>query len=229
MPMFCPECGNVHPQEASGTAVLRCPRCGRALIAEQPAWAHPNAVPYPAAAAGAYAGYGAAGPIPLELPVAPRQFVPTPEYLAQRHDGWIVAHRWVATIVDEIVLFVGMLLLLVGAEALLGNALYQKTLIIWLLPLLAYYPVLEGLYGATPGKQLAGLRVVDANGNPPGLWKATIRTVLRLVEVNPFMLGGIVAAIAVLASRSRQRLGDMAAGTYVLTNDDMRALGRKFG
>lgn len=231
MAVFCPECGNVPPQETAGTA-LRCPRCGRTLLVEQPAWGDPAAAPYPAAAVragGAYAGYGAALPAYGELPAAPRRVLPRAEFLAQQHDGWIVVTRWLATLVDHVVLVVGSVLLLVGAEALLGNALYQKTILLWLLPPLAYFPVLEGLYGATPGKRLVGLRVVDADGNPPGLWKATIRTVLRLIEVNPFMVGGIVAAICVLCSRTRQRLGDLAAGTYVLTTDDLRAMGHKWG
>ncbi|HYH78573.1 MAG TPA: hypothetical protein VEX86_02225, partial [Longimicrobium sp.] len=104
-------------------------------------------MPYPAAAIGTYFGYGAAGPAPGELfEPPPPHLLATPEYLSQRHDGWIVAHRWAATMVDNVVLFAGMMALLVGAEAVLGNALYQKTVIIWLLPLLAYYPVLEGLY-----------------------------------------------------------------------------------
>jgi uncharacterized RDD family membrane protein YckC len=230
MPAFCPECGNVPPQEAGGSAMLRCPRCGRTLLVEQPAWGDPISAAHPAAA-GAYGGYGYGAALPAygELPAAPRRIIPRPDELARQYDGWIVAHRWLATLIDHVVLLLGMAGLLVGAEALLGSELYQKTVVLWLLPLLAYFPVLEGLYGATPGKRLAGLRVVDADGNPPGLWKASVRTVLRLIEVNPLMLGGIVAAICVLCTRSRQRLGDMAAGTYVLTTDDARAAqGRRF-
>lgn len=39
---------------------------------------------------------------------------------------------------------------------------------------------------------------------------------MRLVEVNPFLLGGIPAGIAVALSTYNQRLGDMLAGTYVV-------------
>ena len=48
-----------------------------------------------------------------------------------------------------------------------------------------------------------------------------MRTLLRLFEVNPLLLGGIPAAIAVLCSKNRQRLGDMLAGTYVIRTKDL--------
>ena len=62
-------------------------------------------------------------------------------------------------------------------------------------------------------------QVVDADGNPPGIGRALLRTVLRVIEVNPFVFGAIPAGIAVLASPNRQRLGDMAAGTFVVPHD----------
>jgi uncharacterized RDD family membrane protein YckC len=38
-----------------------------------------------------------------------------------------------------------------------------------------------------------------------------------LVEANPLLLGGLPAGIAILASERNQRLGDLAAGTLVVS------------
>jgi len=77
-----------------------------------------------------------------------------------------------------------------------------------------YYAVLEGLFGATFGKRLAGLRVTDLDGRRIGRQAAILRNVARLLDVLPFLylLGGILT----LSSGQHQRLGDRLAGTLVV-------------
>ncbi len=77
-----------------------------------------------------------------------------------------------------------------------------------------YYAVLEGLFGATLGKGLAGLRVTDVEGRRIGPQAAIVRNLARLLDVLPFayLLGGILT----LATRQHQRLGDRFAGTLVV-------------
>jgi len=77
-----------------------------------------------------------------------------------------------------------------------------------------YYAVLEGLFGATVGKGLAGLRVTDLEGRRIGPQAAIVRNLARLLDVLPFsyLLGGILT----LATRRHQRLGDRLAGTIVV-------------
>ena len=64
--------------------------------------------------------------------------------------------------------------------------------------------------------------MVDNTGRMPGMLKAGLRTITRLVEVNPFLFGGIPDGIAVTMSKRRQRLGDMHAQTYVVQVKDLR-------
>src|ERR1700680_271810 len=73
-----------------------------------------------------------------------------------------------------------------------------------------YYAVLEGLFGATVGKGLAGLRVTDLEGRRIGPQAAIVRNLPRLLDVLPFsyLLGGILT----LATRRHQRLGGPPAG-----------------
>src|SRR2546421_472123 len=78
----------------------------------------------------------------------------------------------------------------------------------------AYYIVLEGLFGATLGKLLAGLRVTDLEGRRLTRQAAILRNVARLLDVLPvlYLLGGILT----LTSQQHQRLGDRLARTLVL-------------
>jgi hypothetical protein len=61
------------------------------------------------------------------------------------------------------------------------------------------------------------LRVVREDGSPIHLGAAALRNLLRIVD-GLFLY--LVAAIAVWASPTRQRLGDRAAGTYVVLDSD---------
>jgi uncharacterized RDD family membrane protein YckC len=149
-------------------------------------------------------------------------FLTTPasaEEIAAQYDSGIVVRRWGATWIDFILLGV-LAAISLGVPANLRTA----TLLVVTLCVLAYFPVLEHLFGRTPGKFVCRVRVVDAAGRHPSWGQAIVRTLLRLVEVNPILLGGIPAGIAVLVSRKKQRLGDMAANTFVLKEDDVRVL-----
>jgi uncharacterized RDD family membrane protein YckC len=86
--------------------------------------------------------------------------------------------------------------------------------VIFLLVIAAYYVLGEGLAGATLGKWALGLRVVGPDGGKPGVWRAALRNLLRLVDGLPaFHLVGITL---VLRSPERARFGDRVAGTRVV-------------
>lgn len=124
----------------------------------------------------------------------------------------ILLRRWWSTIVD----YVAAALALVAAVSITPTQWQSGAVIAWICLVLLYFPLTEGLYGRSLGKLAAGLIVVGRDGRPPGLGRAALRTLLRLFEVNPLLLGGIPAAIAVGLSANRQRLGDMIADTYVV-------------
>jgi len=68
--------------------------------------------------------------------------------------------------------------------------------------------------GQTPGKRLAGIRVIREGGGPVDFQSACIRNLLGLADFLPgfYLLG----AFLVLLTQRGQRLGDMAAGTIVV-------------
>jgi uncharacterized RDD family membrane protein YckC len=139
----------------------------------------------------------------------------TPEQISSQYNYSIIARRWAAFWLD--VLF----MIALGVVLMLPEKLRGFTAATWVLILVAYYPVLEGLTGSSFGKWMCKIKVVDAQGGTPGIGKAIIRTLLRLIEVNPLLFGGLPAAIAVAAFPTRQRLGDKAANTYVLRCEDL--------
>jgi uncharacterized RDD family membrane protein YckC len=92
---------------------------------------------------------------------------------------------------------------------------------------IAYFIGPEAVWGRTIGKLATGLIVVDEKGRRPSIIQVVIRTLTRLIEVNPFLIGGIPAGIVVLSTGTRQRLGDLFAGTYVLPISVLRAFERQ--
>jgi uncharacterized RDD family membrane protein YckC len=82
---------------------------------------------------------------------------------------------------------------------------------------LGYFFAFEALWSRTPGKYFQGLVVTNADGGRCGWRGALIRTLLRVVEANPLLLGGLPAGVVILASKRNQRLGDLAAGTLVVS------------
>jgi uncharacterized RDD family membrane protein YckC len=145
---------------------------------------------------------------------------PSATSVAETYDGSIVVRRWLGAWVD----FVVLLSLLVVPDYLLGNETYRATLLVWVGLLVAYFPLMESLLGRSVGKFVTRTRVVNANGRNPSIVQSLVRTLFRLIEVNPLLVGGSPAGIAVLLSRHKQRIGDMAAGTYVVLERDARRI-----
>lgn len=134
--------------------------------------------------------------------------------LAARVDGGnIVLRRWAGCWLDFIVLaLLAALFLFSGA----GRPWAGAGLLVGFLAVLAYFPITEGLWGRSAGKWLTGTIVIDENGDPPGIPRVLVRTALRLVEVNPFLVGGVPAGLFALFTKHHQRLGDILANTYVV-------------
>ncbi|WP_417431020.1 RDD family protein [Halpernia sp.] len=93
----------------------------------------------------------------------------------------------------------------------------KGTIIILLLfPTIIYTLVLESLMeGQTFGKKLLKIRVVKIDGYQAGFSDYLMRWFFRLIDV--FTNSGVIALITIIVSKNNQRLGDMVAGTAVIT------------
>ena len=81
------------------------------------------------------------------------------------------------------------------------------------LPVLFYPFICEAFFnGQTIGKRSQKTRVVNADGSQPGIGQLFLRWLLLMIDEGFFFVG----LIAIMLNRKGQRLGDMAAGTYVI-------------
>ena len=81
-----------------------------------------------------------------------------------------------------------------------------------------YHPILEiVMQGRTPGKRIAGIRIVTQSGDVPGVSAILIRNVLRLVDSLPGVY--VVGLTAAILTEQSVRIGDMAAGTLLVYED----------
>lgn len=88
--------------------------------------------------------------------------------------------------------------------------------ILFFFPVMVYSVTLESFFeGQTIGKKLIKIKVVKIDGYQAGFGDYLIRWLFRIVENN--MLGGLIGLIAMSVSDKTQRMGDMAAGTAIIT------------
>jgi uncharacterized RDD family membrane protein YckC len=78
-----------------------------------------------------------------------------------------------------------------------------------------YFAIFESLWnGQTPGKRLAGIRVIKESGRPINAFEAMGRNFLRVVDFMPGFYG--VGLVCMMCNRQSRRLGDFVAGTVVV-------------
>lgn len=119
-------------------------------------------------------------------------------------------------LIRSVILVVGGIALSFAGIAVGDNVVEGVMLLAWFL-LDWIYPVLfeAGRRGATPGKRMMGLRVVQAAGSPITFGQAVVRNFLRFIDGMPFFTYGF-GLTSCLATKRFQRLGDLAAGTVVI-------------
>jgi uncharacterized RDD family membrane protein YckC len=124
--------------------------------------------------------------------------------------------RILAALIDLAIVGVGGAAVLVAAGVLGGDgaslgAPLAAVVVGWAL---YYYFACESGGGQTVGKRLMRLRVVRADGSPADMKAVAVRTVLRVVDT------ALVGLIAMMATGERRaRLGDLAAGTMIVSTD----------
>src|ERR1051326_1188534 len=141
----------------------------------------------------------------------------TPRELAETYDGKIVMSRAKATGVDFVLLFVAM-----GVAGAHDNPReFTAAVSLCLAVCGAYYLIMEAIFGRTVGKFIHGLVIVSDDGGKPTLGAVFLRTLTRLLEVNPILFGAVPAGLIANFSPSHRRLGDLLAGTVVVKKSDL--------
>ncbi|MFD2826126.1 RDD family protein [Leeuwenhoekiella polynyae] len=121
-------------------------------------------------------------------------------------DLLILGAYWIASI---------FLVTAFGLDSNEGSSINIYFMIIGI-PSFLYFLFFEGFWdGRTPGKAALGLRVVKLDGSKPGFGSFFVRWIMRVIDVT--LTTGGVAVFTILLNGKGQRLGDIAAGTTVVT------------
>lgn len=134
---------------------------------------------------------------------------------------------WHIRIVLALGWFAGMSYAVFGGLSLVENESVDSNSYVFLvvLPTFAlyflYHPVLEiAMRGRTPGKRIAGVRIVTQEAQLPGVMAHLIRNVLRILDSLP--IGYVIGLVATLLTEKSVRIGDIAAGTVLIYESDDR-------
>ena len=87
-------------------------------------------------------------------------------------------------------------------------------IVVFLILFAGYHFFFEAIYGKTPGKHLAGIRVIKSDGSRLSFLDSFVRNILRVVDVLPF--GYMAGMVMIFLERYNRRLGDIVGDTLVI-------------
>lgn len=129
------------------------------------------------------------------------------------HIRVLLAVAWVA--IGHVIYVGGLVALPAGVGGGYFLAVWLPALLIYFL----YHPVLEiAMRGRTPGKRMAGVRLVTREGDIPGTGALLLRNVFRLIDSAP--VAYLVGLVTVIVTEQHVRIGDLAAGTLLVMDHD---------
>lgn len=134
--------------------------------------------------------------------------------------------RVVAAILDNVILiaWVGAVVLLLSWLGVNDTPMVIGMVVLAGLPYIFYHLLSEVfMNGQSLGKKACSIKVIRLDGTPPRFGDYLIRWILRIVDTG--IMSGLIALIVVLANGKGQRLGDMAAGTAVVSTKSRQAAG----
>jgi uncharacterized RDD family membrane protein YckC len=122
--------------------------------------------------------------------------------------------RFIATFFDNLI----AIFLSFAAVSLVPERLPIMKGIVLIFVYLGYFVLFEALWSRTLGKYFQGLVVRKLDGSLCDWKAALLRSGTRVLEVNPVLFGGIPAGLFVISTERKQRLGDLLAGTLVVSD-----------
>ena len=151
--------------------------------------------------------------------------VETPEQIALEFPLAGIGSRFLALVIDSLlqaVLFLALFIVLYLSSDLWEHfkffASIAGAIAVFLIPFCiywGYFAFFEIIWrGQTPGKRLAGIRVVHQSGRPLTAVETIGRNLLRGVDILPGMYA--VGLITMMCNQQNRRLGDFVAGAIVV-------------
>jgi uncharacterized RDD family membrane protein YckC len=93
------------------------------------------------------------------------------------------------------------------------GGIFDPICLAFLIIIVLYFILFEGLLAITPGKALCGLRIIKLDGSKAGMKESLLRFAGRMIDGIGANLCGV---IVMLCNRDRRRVGDFWADTLVV-------------
>jgi uncharacterized RDD family membrane protein YckC len=120
--------------------------------------------------------------------------------------------RVLAKIIDNIIIIGYLFMILMMFSAVSSWPLF----VVMAMPAIFYSFIFERFNdGQTPGKNISRIKVASLNGENVSTSMYFIRWLFLLIDLR--LVTGVVGMIAILSSEKAQRLGDIVAGTTVIS------------
>ena len=159
--------------------------------------------------------------------------ISTPEQVAFNYEMAGIGTRFVASLLDHLILVTAMVLVYCAIAALIPtfgagaivsgdesgqSAIYVVLALLVLIEFVifwGYFTLFELVWnGQTPGKRAGKLRVIRRDGQPVRAGEVMVRNLVRIIDFLPAFYG--IGLITMFIDKDARRLGDMAAGTIVV-------------
>lgn len=163
--------------------------------------------------------------------------IETPERVPLHFALASIGNRFLACALDHAIQL-AMLVLIVLVGLISANAtsasferaidsapkwVYAIMIVLMFLTFAGYFAFFEWIWsGQTPGKRWMKLRVIREDGRPITFWEASVRNLLRTLDMMPAPFYSI-GLICVFMNGRDQRVGDMVAGTVVVREREAEA------
>ena len=161
--------------------------------------------------------------------------IETPERVPLHFALASIGNRFLACAIDHTIQSLAVILILLASLVLASFEAIQELVssapkwvtavmvILLFLTVSSYFAFFEWLWsGQTPGKRWLKLRVIREDGRPITFWEATVRNLVRFVDMMPYPFYSI-GLISVFSTSRDQRIGDMVAGTVVIREREEEA------
>jgi len=162
--------------------------------------------------------------------------IETPERVPLHFALASIGNRFLACAIDHTIQVLALLLIFLASLVLARFSAIQNfitsapkwvgaiMLLLLFLVFSSYFAFFEWLWsGQTPGKRWLKLRVIREDGRPITFWEATVRNLVRFLDMMPTFPFYSIGLISVFSTTRDQRIGDMVAGTVVIREREEEA------